>query len=85
MTSNLAIDSSDVDLAVVGIDFRGQKDLMLFDMQQLYEKLELTYSCKDKIEFIKTAKVPVIKLSVDLVKVAKQIEKKDRSENELSY
>lgn len=85
MFSNLAIDSSDVDLAVVGIDFRGSKEHMLVDMQQLYEKLELTYSCKDRIEFIKTAKVPVIKLVVDLVRVAKLIEKKDRSENELSY
>lgn len=85
MTSNLAIDSSDVDLAVVGIDFKGSRDLMLNDMEQLYTKLELTYSCKESIEFIRTATVPVIKLKVDLVKVAKQIEKRDRTENESSY
>lgn len=33
MFSNLAIDSSDVDLAVVGIDFRGSKENMLSDMK----------------------------------------------------
>lgn len=37
MASNLAIDSSDVDLAVVGLNFRGDKDLMIKEMRKLYD------------------------------------------------
>jgi len=37
MASGLAIDSSDVDLAVTGLDFKGNKDSQLKEMRQLYE------------------------------------------------
>jgi len=32
MASSLAIDSSDVDLAVVGLDFKGNRDKQIFEM-----------------------------------------------------
>lgn len=35
MASQLAIQQSDVDLAVVGLDFNGNKDLLISHMQQL--------------------------------------------------
>lgn len=40
MASNLAIDSSDVDLSVTGIDFKGNRELLIKEMRSLYEKLE---------------------------------------------
>ena len=36
MASGLAIDSSDVDLAVTGLDFHGNKDSHLKEMRELY-------------------------------------------------
>lgn len=37
MASGLAIDSSDVDLAVTGLDFGGNRELLIKEMRQLYE------------------------------------------------
>jgi DNA polymerase sigma len=37
MASNLAIDSSDVDLSVTGIDFKGNRDLLINEMRSLFE------------------------------------------------
>lgn len=37
MASDLAIDSSDVDLSVVGINFNGNRDLMIREMRSFFE------------------------------------------------
>jgi len=37
MASGLAIEQSDVDLAVVGLDFKGNKDLQIQQMRRLYD------------------------------------------------
>lgn len=75
MTSNLAIDSSDVDLAIVGFDFKEDKEAMIKEMRQLFCRLHITYSWKQDLEFIDSATVPVIKLKVDLEKISRWIEK----------
>lgn len=64
MASGLAIDFSDIDLGVVGLDF-GDYDRHLCGMKQLVEKLEMITSISS-IKLISSATVPVIKLSVDL-------------------
>ncbi len=66
MASELAIESSDVDLAVVGLDLNGNKDLQIQLMWKLCEQLELFMKTYSTIKFIDTATVPVIKLQVDL-------------------
>jgi DNA polymerase sigma len=37
MASGLAIDSSDVDLSVTGIDFKGNRESLICEMRSLYE------------------------------------------------
>jgi DNA polymerase sigma len=66
MVSELAIEQSDVDLAVVGLDLNGNKELQIAQMRYLCENLELFMKTYSKIKFIDTATVPVIKLQVDL-------------------
>jgi len=78
MANGLAIEQSDVDLAVVGLDLQGDLNLHLKEMRRLSDQL----SCFMKnnltsIKFIETASVPVIKLQVDLQKVHQRISKKD--------
>lgn len=68
MANGLAIDSSDVDLSVTGIDFKGNRELLISEMKNLYEKLEFLKSTSS-IKFIETATVPIIKLQIDLQKV----------------
>lgn len=65
MASGLAIDSSDVDLAVTGHSFNGDREKQLEVMARLKAKLELL-TCKRSLLFIDTASVPVIKMEVDL-------------------
>jgi DNA polymerase sigma len=65
MASGLAIDSSDVDLSVTGIDFKGNREHLIMEMKALYEQLEFMKS-KSSIKFIETATVPIIKLQIDL-------------------
>lgn len=65
MASGLAIDSSDVDLAVTGLDFYGSKESHINEMRELYHQLSYIKS-KSSIKFIETATVPVIKLEIDL-------------------
>ena len=65
MASGLAIDSSDVDLAVTGHSFNGDQQKQLDTMQRLVNKLGLLH-CKHRLQFIDTASVPVIKLEIDL-------------------
>jgi DNA polymerase sigma len=65
MASGLAIDSSDVDLAVTGLDFQGNRDLHLREMNQLKQELSII-NCVKSINFIDSATIPVIKLSIDL-------------------
>jgi hypothetical protein len=43
------------------------------------------YESRYSLEFIDTATVPVIKLKVDLEKIAKQIEKHERTEGGFVY
>lgn len=63
--TGLAIDTSDIDLAVVGVEFSSRKSLQEACMQlaSALEHLPFVVSCKAII----TAKIPVIKLSADLV------------------
>jgi DNA polymerase sigma len=76
MASNLAIQQSDVDLAVVGLDFKGNRDLLVLEMKKLSDQLELFLKSKIKLTFIPTATIPVIKLTIDLLKIHNQIIKK---------
>ena len=66
MASGLAIEQSDVDLAVVGLDLNGSKELQLQLMKKLCDNLEFFMKTYSTIKFIDTATVPVIKLQVDL-------------------
>lgn len=61
MASGLAIDSSDVDLSVIGLNFNGNRELLIKEMRSLYEKLEFI-SSRSSLKFIDSATVPVIKL-----------------------
>lgn len=74
MASDLAIDSSDVDLAVIGLSFKGDKNKQISLMKKLYEKLRLV-KCKQEVELVETASVPVIKLKMDLEMISEQLEK----------
>ena len=44
MASGFAIDSSDVDLSVTGIDFKGNRESLIYEMRSLYEQLEFLKS-----------------------------------------
>jgi predicted nucleotidyltransferase len=76
MASRLAIEESDVDLAVVGLDLKGSKETLIEEMRKLCDQLEIFLKSKDSMKFIETATVPVIKLEIDLLKINKQIMKK---------
>lgn len=65
MANGLAIDSSDIDMAVVGINFHGNRDLLLREMQKFKEQLEIIKFIVS-IKFIDSATIPVIKLEIDL-------------------
>jgi|LauGreDrversion4_2_1035121.scaffolds.fasta_scaffold97827_2 hypothetical protein len=63
MASGLAIEQSDVDLAVVGLDFQGNRDLQINEMRRLCDDLKMMMkSSLHDLKFIDTATVPVIKL-----------------------
>ena len=68
MAIGLAIDSSDIDLAVIGLNFHGNRDQHILEMSLLKEKLELVKSV-ESIKFIESATIPVIKLMIDLQKI----------------
>jgi predicted nucleotidyltransferase len=74
--SGLAIESSDVDLAVVGLDFKGSRDYQIQEMRRLLEQLDKFMQSKSSLKFIDSATVPVIKLSIDLLKISKTLAKK---------
>lgn len=73
MASGLAIEQSDVDLAVVGLDFQGNRDIQVKEMKKLCEQLDIFMKTKSSLKFIETATVPVIKLQIDLQKVSRKI------------
>lgn len=76
MASGLAIEQSDVDLAVVGLDLQGDKDIQIREMRRLCDQLDCFMKSKlTSLKFIETASVPVIKLQVDLQKVYQRISK----------
>ncbi len=63
MASGLAIEQSDVDLAVFGLDFQGNRDLQINEMRRLCDDLKMMMkSSLHDLKFIDTATVPVIKL-----------------------
>ena len=62
MASGLAIECSDVDLAVVGLDLQGSKEVQVKEMRKLCEHLELFMKSISSLKLIETATVPVIKL-----------------------
>lgn len=76
MASGLAIEQSDVDLAVVGLDLQGSKEVLLREMGKLNEQLDVFMKSKSSIKFIDTATVPVIKMTIDLEKVNQKILKR---------
>jgi DNA polymerase sigma len=80
MASNLAIDTSDVDLAVVGLEFGGSKDRQLSQMRRLIEQIQLHMKKYTSIKFIEQATVPVIKLEIDLVKIARNLERNQKND-----
>ena len=80
MASNLSIDTSDVDLAVVGLDFSGSREKQVNEMKRLIEQINLIMKKSTKLKFIETATVPVIKLEVDLVQIAKGHERSEKNE-----
>ena len=65
MASGLAIDTSDIDLAVTGHTFNGDRSIHTTTMQILVKKLE-QLNCLTYLNFIDTATIPVIKLKMDL-------------------
>ena len=66
--SFLAVDSSDVDLAVTGLKLGGDIDTQIREMRKLYFILEDKKSegFIKRCEIIETASVPLIKLQVNL-------------------
>ena len=74
MASELAIDSSDLDLVVIGLSFGGCRDFQISEMRLLKEQLEILKFIEE-IKFIDSASIPIIKLSVDLQKVRNKLVK----------
>jgi len=70
MASGLAIESSDVDLAVTGLSFGGNRECQLSYMRELEQRLQFV-KCKSYLKFIESATIPVIKVSIDLQLVSK--------------
>ena len=66
--SSLAVDSSDVDLAVTGLKLNGDIEFHIGEMRKLHGYLQSKQSegWIKKLEIIDTASVPLIKLQVDL-------------------
>ena len=88
MATNLAIETSDVDLVVTGInhgsshgykgDYSGKNQVIKM-MQKLNDNIMILKEEEKvfKIKFIQTATIPIIKLEVDLQKISEwQIETK---------
>jgi DNA polymerase sigma len=66
--SHLAVDSSDVDLAVTGLKLNGDQDLQIYEMRRLHHYFEEVRSegYIVKLDLIETASVPLIKVQIDL-------------------
>lgn len=62
--SSLAVDSSDVDLAVTGLKLNADIDIHIREMRKLYDYLQIKRSegWIRKLEIIDSATVPLIKL-----------------------
>ena len=84
MASNLSIETSDVDLAVVGLDFQGSKDKHIEEMKKLVEQISLIMRNSTKVKLIDTATVPVIKLEVDLMEIAKKQQRNEKNDKTIS-
>lgn len=66
MAYRLAIEQSDVDLTVVGLNFQGQRERQLQEMNVICDQLKLFMKSISSLQFIDQATVPVIKLEIDL-------------------
>ena len=66
--SSLAVDSSDVDLAVTGLKLNADIDIHIREMRKLFEflKTKRAHGWIKKLEIIDSATVPLIKMQVDL-------------------
>eukprot|EP00349_Pseudokeronopsis_sp_Brazil_P000219 CAMPEP_0202959292 /NCGR_PEP_ID=MMETSP1396-20130829/3514_1 /ASSEMBLY_ACC=CAM_ASM_000872 /TAXON_ID= /ORGANISM="Pseudokeronopsis sp., Strain Brazil" /LENGTH=245 /DNA_ID=CAMNT_0049677787 /DNA_START=3244 /DNA_END=3981 /DNA_ORIENTATION=- len=73
MASGLAIDSSDVDIAVTGLSFKGSHDSHIREMKALQESLAILSNSFTMVKFIESATIPVIKLQIDLQKMRQKI------------
>lgn len=62
--SHLAVDSSDVDLAVTGLKLNGDPELQIYEMRRLYSYLDQIRSegYIIRLDLIETASVPLIKV-----------------------
>ena len=78
MASGLAIDSSDVDLAVTGLYFNGNRDKHLVEMRSLFEDLK-NLKTKSDVQYIDTATIPIIKLTMDLDKIKQTLSRHVKS------
>lgn len=77
----LAVDSSDVDLAVTGLphSFDRHQSMLTLEMHLRKNLWQILRSDED-VEFIYSASVPVIKMKVDLQKVQEFMREKARKE-----
>ena len=78
MATKLAIEQSDVDLTVLGLNFKGQRELQIDEMKSFCQLLDQFLTSKHTIQFIDSASVPVIKLQIDLSKIAKSIQRSEK-------
>ena len=72
LITGLALESSDMDLAVVGLEI-GDRYAMIEDLKKLSTILQIEFKGSiDTFKAIETASIPVIKMKVDLVRLRDQ-------------
>jgi len=89
MATKLAIDTSDMDIAIYGVipaakinSSLNPRELTVYAMDQLNERFDaIDWIANNRV--IGTASVPVIKLDIDLSKLAKTVDIKKLSTNEV--
>ena len=68
LATGLALDTSDMDLAVHGLPIKDRKDISKY-MNMIYSRIEVLDFVQE-CRCIHTAQVPVIKLNIDLLPLA---------------
>jgi len=81
MAYRLAIEQSDVDLTVIGLNLQGLKEKQLQEMNLICDQLKLFMKSISSLQFIDQATVPVIKLQIDLQKVSNNIVRKEKMQS----